>query len=77
MCVFVCMHMMFNMVFVDLRKHDFTPRLFELSSITQEFLATEVLHPCRSSDGMAFPFTQSDLYHASQPGVSVFVFKYL
>ena len=56
---------------VDPRKHEFTPRLFELSSITQEFLATEVLHPCRSSDGMAFPFTQSDLYHASQPGVSI------
>jgi len=52
----------------DVKKYEFTPRLFELSSITQQFLATEVLHPCRSSDVLAFPFLQSDLYHASQPG---------
>ena len=39
-------------------------------------MATEVLHPCRSSDGMAFPFTQSDLYHASQPGESFCLWNY-
>ena len=52
----------------DVKKYEFTPRLFELSSVTQQFLATEVLHPCRSSEILAFPFLQSDLYQASQPG---------
>jgi len=60
----------------DVKKYEFTPRMFELSSVTQQFLATEVLHPCRSSDTLVFPFLQSDLYQASQPGeLSVDVIK--
>ena len=50
------------------RSHDYTPRLFELTSTTGEFIATEVLYPARDSATVAFPFQQTDLYSAIQPG---------
>lgn len=55
--------------FPETRSHDFTPRLFQLASITGEFLATEVLNPSRNNLTEAFPFLQCDLYSVEQPGV--------
>ena len=52
------------------KSHNFTPRLFELSSATGEFTANEVLFSARSNEVEAYPFQQSDLYSAIQPGVS-------
>ena len=51
------------------KSHNYTPRLFELSSATGEFTANEVLFSARSNEVEAFPFQQSDLYSAIQPGV--------
>lgn len=46
-----------------------SPKLFYLNSITGDFLATEVEYPLRSSKAEApFPFLQSHLYTATQPG---------
>lgn len=46
-----------------------SPKLFYLNSITGDFLATEVEYPLRSSKSVApFPFLQSHLYTATQPG---------
>lgn len=53
----------------DSKSHNYTPRLFELSSATGEFTANEVLFSARSNEVEAFPFQQSDLYSAVQPGV--------
>lgn len=48
----------------------FTPRLFLLSQASGEFAAEEILSPSRMSDGICtFPFIQSDLYNAPQPGI--------
>ena len=51
------------------KSHNYTPRLFELSSATGEFMANEVLFSARSNEIEAFPFQQSDLYSTVQPGV--------
>lgn len=53
----------------------FSPRLFYFNSITGDFLATEVEYPLRSKHHKAaFPFLQSHLYTADQPGMlTVFV----
>ena len=53
----------------DTRLIDYTPRLFELSSTTGEFVASELLYPARGCDAEATPFFQSDLYTTHQPGV--------
>lgn len=45
-----------------------TPRLFHFSSVLGSFTATEILCPYRSSCTTPYPFLQSDLYTASQPG---------
>lgn len=51
-------------------KSDFayTPRLFFFSSATGTFKMTEILCPHRSENVSPFPFLQSDLYSAVQPG---------
>ena len=54
--------------FLESRAHNYTPRLFELSSATGEFTATEVLATARNNEVEAFPFQQNDLYSAIQPG---------
>ena len=54
---------------VDPSKHNYQPRLFELSSATGKFTASEVLCPSRSEPKLCpFPFLQEDLYTAKQPG---------
>ncbi|XP_078621818.1 uncharacterized protein LOC144888044 isoform X4 [Branchiostoma floridae x Branchiostoma japonicum] len=47
----------------------FTPRMFQMSSISGQFEVTEVLHPARVGprDVCPHPFLQSDMYTASQP----------
>lgn len=45
-----------------------TPRMFHMSSISGVFAFTEVLCPHRSENVTPFPFLQSELYSASQPG---------
>ena len=57
----------------DTRLQDFTPRLFELSSTTGEFIAGEVIYHARNTDIEAAPFLQSDLYSATQPGMQGFI----
>ena len=52
----------------DTRVQDYTPRLFELSSTTGEFVASEIIYPGRDMDIEAAPFLQSDIYTAAQPG---------
>lgn len=52
-------------------KFDTSPRLFHMTSISGSFEATEVPCPHRSSMETPFPFLQSDLYSASQPGKDV------
>lgn len=54
---------------LETKRHDFTPRLFELSSTTGEFIAVEVVNMARNGETDAFPFLQSDLYSAVQPGM--------
>ncbi|KAG5268268.1 hypothetical protein AALO_G00210640 [Alosa alosa] len=54
----------------DLGKFRFTPRLFQLSSSSGEFVAQELLCPFRvSSQTNALPFLQEDLYTAPQPAL--------
>ena len=55
----------------DTRLHAYTPRLFELNSTTGEFVAHEVLDPARGDSHKAFPFLQTDLYSAKQPGTLI------
>ncbi|XP_078701607.1 uncharacterized protein LOC144927773 isoform X5 [Branchiostoma floridae x Branchiostoma belcheri] len=47
----------------------FSPRMFQMSSISGQFLVTEVLHPARVGprEVCPHPFLQSDMYTASQP----------
>lgn len=47
---------------------NFSPKLFYLNSITGTFLATEVDYALRSANVAPFPFLQSHLYTALQPG---------
>lgn len=50
-------------------KKDNSARLFHLTSLSGTFSATEVAAPCRNSKlTVPFPFQQSHLYEASQPG---------
>ncbi|TSU88978.1 Supervillin [Bagarius yarrelli] len=54
----------------DTGKFNFTPRLFQLSSSSGEFVAQEFFYPSRAPDLVsAFPFLQEDLYSASQPAL--------
>lgn len=54
---------------LDPGKFNFTPRLFQLSSSSGEFVAQEFFYPSRTPDLVsAFPFLQEDLYSAPQPG---------
>lgn len=55
---------------LESRKYNYIPRLFELTSSTGEFVATEVIYPARSSETVAYPFLQSDIYNAVQPGIT-------
>lgn len=55
--------------FVDPGKFNFTPRLFQLSSSSGEFVALEFFNPSRAADLVcSLPFLQEDLYSAPQPG---------
>ena len=56
---------------LDTRLVDYTPRLFELSSTTGEFVSSEVVYNARGADIEAGPFLQDDVYAVSQPGVCV------
>ncbi|XP_032218251.1 supervillin isoform X2 [Nematostella vectensis] len=54
----------------DPSPHQFTPRLYELSSATGKFMANEVLCPSRLEGKVCqFPFLQDDMYSAKQPGL--------
>ncbi|XP_053529834.1 supervillin isoform X7 [Ictalurus punctatus] len=54
----------------DPGKFNFTPRLFQLSSSSGEFVAQEFFYPSRTPDLVsAFPFLQEDLYSAPQPAL--------
>uniref|UniRef100_A0A673YFV3 Supervillin n=1 Tax=Salmo trutta TaxID=8032 RepID=A0A673YFV3_SALTR len=54
----------------DPGKFNFTPRLFQLSSSSGEFVAIEFYHPSRVPDLVSsLPFLQEDLYQASQPAL--------
>ena len=57
------------MCVADVKKYDYTLRLFELSSTIGEFCADEVLCTSRNEENNAFPFTQSNLYSVPQPGM--------
>uniref|UniRef100_A0A6P7GW16 Supervillin-like n=1 Tax=Diabrotica virgifera virgifera TaxID=50390 RepID=A0A6P7GW16_DIAVI len=48
---------------------DHTMRLFRMSSITGDFVASEVLCPHRSEHSSPYPFVQSELYSSSQPAL--------
>lgn len=52
----------------DLEESDYTIRLFNLNSISGAFKATEVVCPHRSQFSSPYPFSQNELYSASQPG---------
>lgn len=53
----------------DPGKFNFTPRLFQLSSTSGDFVANEFFHPSRAPDLVSsLPFLQEDLYNAPQPG---------
>ncbi|UYV67643.1 SVIL [Cordylochernes scorpioides] len=53
----------------DPQEYEFTPRLFELSSVSGTFSPTELTCPYAASDlACPYPFIQSDLYKAQQPG---------
>ena len=64
-------------MFLESRALSYTPRLFELSSSTGEFTASEVLATARNNEVEAFPFQQSDLYSAVQPGGYTFTTVHL
>uniref|UniRef100_A0A8C7ZBR9 Supervillin n=1 Tax=Oryzias sinensis TaxID=183150 RepID=A0A8C7ZBR9_9TELE len=54
----------------DPGKFNFTPRLFQLSSTSGDFVATEFFHPSGAADLVSsLPFLQEDLYNASQPAL--------
>ncbi|XP_036374573.1 supervillin-like [Megalops cyprinoides] len=54
----------------DPGKFNFTPRLFQLSSSSGEFVATEFFYPARDPELVSsLPFLQEDLYTASQPAL--------
>ncbi|KAI5615300.1 supervillin, partial [Silurus asotus] len=54
----------------DPGKFNFTPRLFQLSSSSGEFVAQQFFYPSRTPDLVsAFPFLQEDLYSAPQPAL--------
>ncbi|XP_072569698.1 supervillin a isoform X8 [Paramormyrops kingsleyae] len=54
----------------DPGKFNFTSRLFQLSSSSGEFTATELFYPARSPELVhSLPFLQEDLYSASQPAM--------
>nr|XP_057916400.1 supervillin a isoform X2 [Doryrhamphus excisus] len=54
----------------DPGKFNFTPRLYQLSSISGDFVAVEFLYPARDPKGVnPMPFLQEDLYSASQPAL--------
>ncbi|XP_062844118.1 supervillin [Trichomycterus rosablanca] len=54
----------------DPGKFNFTPRLFQLSSSSGDFVAQEFFYPSRAADSVsAFPFLQEDLYSAPQPAL--------
>lgn len=54
----------------DPGKFNFTPRLFQLSSTSGDFVAAEFFHPSGAADLVSsLPFLQEDLYNASQPGM--------
>ncbi|KAL5456970.1 hypothetical protein EMCRGX_G034199 [Ephydatia muelleri] len=53
----------------DPQPHDFTPRLYELTSTTGEFTASEVLYAGRNNCTDAFPFLQDDIYGVVQPAM--------
>ncbi|XP_016147590.1 supervillin-like [Sinocyclocheilus grahami] len=54
----------------DPGKFNFTPRLFQLSSSSGEFVALEFFNPSRAADfDCSLPFLQEDLYSAPQPAL--------
>ncbi|XP_069047346.1 supervillin a isoform X4 [Lepisosteus oculatus] len=54
----------------DPGKFNFTPRLFQLSSSSGEFVATEFFYPAREPELVnSLPFLQEDLYTAPQPAL--------
>uniref|UniRef100_A0A8C8ICZ6 HP domain-containing protein n=1 Tax=Oncorhynchus tshawytscha TaxID=74940 RepID=A0A8C8ICZ6_ONCTS len=54
----------------DPGKFNFTPRLYQLSSTSGEFVAMEFFYPARIMEEVnSLPFLQEDLYTASQPAL--------
>ncbi|XP_061695454.1 supervillin-like isoform X2 [Syngnathoides biaculeatus] len=54
----------------DPGKFNFTPRLFQLTSTSGEFVATEFFHSSRTPDLVSsLPFLQEELYNAAQPAL--------
>ncbi|XP_069368623.1 supervillin a isoform X23 [Paralichthys olivaceus] len=54
----------------DPGRFNFTPRLYQLSSSSGEFVAVEFLYPARDPKQVnSMPFLQEDLYAASQPAL--------
>ncbi|XP_064875639.1 supervillin-like isoform X8 [Oncorhynchus nerka] len=54
----------------DPGKFNFTPRLYQLSSTSGEFVAMEFFYPARITEEVnSLPFLQEDLYTASQPAL--------
>ncbi|XP_052404148.1 supervillin isoform X2 [Carassius gibelio] len=54
----------------DPGKFNFTPRLFQLSSSSGEFVAQEFFNPSRATELVcSLPFLQEDLYSAPQPAL--------
>ncbi|XP_061879159.1 supervillin-like isoform X2 [Entelurus aequoreus] len=54
----------------DPGKFNFTPRLFQLSSTSGEFVATEFFHSSSAPDLVSsLPFLQEELYNAAQPAL--------
>ncbi|XP_073786664.1 supervillin isoform X42 [Danio rerio] len=54
----------------DPGKFNFTPRLFQLTSSSGEFVAQEFFNPSRAADLVcSLPFLQEDLYSAPQPAL--------
>ncbi|XP_059386896.1 supervillin a isoform X16 [Carassius carassius] len=54
----------------DPGKFNFTPRLFQLSSTSGEFVAMEFVYPSREPNLVnSMPFLQEDLYTATQPAL--------
>ncbi|KAM9839521.1 supervillin a [Aulostomus maculatus] len=54
----------------DPGRFNFTPRLYQLSSSSGEFVAVEFLYPARDPRRVnSMPFLQEDLYSASQPAL--------